>query len=299
MLTYFARHTYQLDVDAATRQELWDRHLVAVHYPQNKAGLLDSTDNASLNPNDYTGSARGAIRALSDLSTGGGYVCAEYAGQHDCVVGAVEPETPITLLAGFWGDRYGHSGRPTVLKTLPLSRVKRVNKANNATILVGRPRMGTLQRWPRAGKVIENLVNGVRSETTMSDLSADQQEILCGEFLRLPAVEALGLPRLVHLLLPIGRTMRDIDLFGLASDGKRLFAQVTHYTLEQAGEKLARLKGFADQAAAHLLMFCQAKKIEKQSGVTVVPYSVVEEVFRASPEGARWFQMVIPTPVAL
>lgn len=297
MLTYFARHTYQLDVDAVTRQSLWDRQLVAVHYPHNKAGTLDETDNASLNPNDYARSARGAISALNALSAGGGYVCAEYAGQLDSLVGVVEPATPIALLAGSWGGRNGNSGRPTTLKALPLSQVKRVRKTDSAAILVGRPRMGTLQRWPRAGKVIENLVNGVLSETTMWDLSADQQEILCGEFLRLPAVEALGLPRLVHLLLPIGRTMRDIDLFGLAADGKRLFAQVTHYTRAQAGEKLERLKGFADQAGAHLLLFCQADQIDSESGVTVVPYAVVEKVFRGSPDGARWFQMVIPGSV--
>ncbi|HYH65010.1 MAG TPA: hypothetical protein VD866_09975 [Urbifossiella sp.] len=237
MLTYFARHTDKLDIDVVSRQALWDRQLIAVHYPHSKAGTLDldATDNASLDPSDYAGSARGAIRALNDLSRDGGYIYAEYAGQ-DCLVGVVERGTPIVRLASAWGSRYGHAGRPTVLKTLQLSKVKRISKADSAAIVVGRPRMGTLQKWPRAGKLIENLVNGVRSEQTIVALTTDLQEVLCAEFLRLPAVEALGLPRLVHQLLPIGRTMRHIDLLGLAADGRRLFAQVTHYSLADAGK---------------------------------------------------------------
>jgi hypothetical protein len=64
-------------------------------------------------------------------------------------------------------------------------------------------------------------------EPQLSDLSPSQQEILCSEFLRMPEVESRGLPRLVHLLLPPGKTMRDIDIVGTAADGKRLLAQVT------------------------------------------------------------------------
>jgi hypothetical protein len=38
-----------------------------------------------------------------------------------------------------------------------------------------------------------------------------EHESMCAEFLRLPAAEREGLPRLVHLLLPVGRTMKDVS----------------------------------------------------------------------------------------
>ncbi|HYH65011.1 MAG TPA: hypothetical protein VD866_09980, partial [Urbifossiella sp.] len=53
------------------------------------------------------------------------------------------------------------------------------------------------------------------------------------------------------------------------------------------------MKGYGGQEEAHLLLFCQADQIRSESGVTVVPYAVVEKVFRDSPLGAGWFQMVV------
>ena len=41
-------------------------------------------------------------------------------------------------------------------------------------------------RWPRFGEAIANLVEDRISEKSLADLSPDQQEILCSEFMRLP-----------------------------------------------------------------------------------------------------------------
>jgi hypothetical protein len=166
MHTYFARHTAQMDVDAATRQLLWDRRLVAIHHPNDRNRELVEHDNPSTDPAEYSGSARTAMTILREMSKSGGYVCAQYHGRTNSLVGVVEPGTPVELVVGTWGDRYGRSGRSAVLKAVGMQRVKEVNPADCATILVGRPRMGTLHRWWRAGRVIENLVNGVHQATT-------------------------------------------------------------------------------------------------------------------------------------
>ena len=145
-----------------------------------------------------------------------------------------DPNSKIELLNGKWGGRSGLQGRAAVLKTLRLSNVKLVDPVDYAVLAVGRPRQGTIMQWHLAGKTVENLVPGRRSKPQLSDLAPSQQEILCSEFLRLPEAASLGLPRLAHLLLPTGRTMQDIDIDGIATDAKRLLAQVTFSPLEIA-----------------------------------------------------------------
>jgi hypothetical protein len=61
---------------------------------------------------------------------------------------------------------------------------------------------------------------------------------MCSEYLR----HAHGaLPILVHLLLPVGRTMKDVDIYGIASDGRKVHAKVTYLELERASDKFLRL----------------------------------------------------------
>jgi hypothetical protein len=178
------------------------------------------------------------MNALVELARSGGYVCAQYQGRETCLVGMIVPNSSVELLYGHWGSLHGCKDRAAVLKTLRLVRVKEVRPSESVAVLVGRPRQGTLMRWPNAGKAIENLVEGRAGQVQVADLSASQQEILCSELLRLPQARQLGLPNLVHLLLPVGRTMKDIDIYGLADAGDRLFAQVTFHFLEQAQARL-------------------------------------------------------------
>ncbi len=51
MRTYFARHSP--GVDGTTRQILWERPFVAIHYPQDEEGNLGASDNRSLSPGHY------------------------------------------------------------------------------------------------------------------------------------------------------------------------------------------------------------------------------------------------------
>ncbi|MBV8375631.1 MAG: hypothetical protein JO279_01365 [Verrucomicrobia bacterium] len=82
-------------------------------------------------------------------------------------------------------------------------------------------------KWPRVKKMIHNLVEGSTEPQSVADLSPAQQEIMCSEFLRGPEAATVGLPVLQSLLLPVGSTLRDLDIYGLASDAKKIAAQVT------------------------------------------------------------------------
>lgn len=296
-VTYFARHTQALDIDDSTRKELWVNQRIAIHFPHTKDNGQSDRDSESLDPNDYEGSARKAIRALRSLSENGGYVCAQYYGYEESLVGVVRANSPIELLRGKWGNLYGLAGRIAVLKTLQLRRVKQIAPMECPVILVGRPRQGTLMRWPKAGLVIANLVEDKACEAALCDLMPAQQEIICSEFLRLPEAEQLGLPTLAHLILPIGRTMKDVDIYGLAKDGKRILAQVTFssYESSEATWKLDRLKQLNDSCRSHLILFCntEADRIAVKDDIKIVPINTVFSRFRNSDDGSRWLSLAV------
>jgi hypothetical protein len=95
------------------------------------------------------------------------------------MLGFVKPGTKIQLFEGTWGDINGLQGRTAILKTLQLTKVKLIQPLDCAVLLVGRPRQGTIMRWPSAGKTVENIVEGRSSKVQLSDLHYSQHEILC------------------------------------------------------------------------------------------------------------------------
>ena len=293
MVTYYVRHTLKLDIDDATRQHIWDTRRIALHFPLDKNGGLPGPDNSSLKPDDYYKSGKRAMRVLKELETNGGYVCAEYANFPNALVGVVQPSSAITLIEGKWGNGNKLAGRTAILKTLQLQRVQELAPSRSAVILVGRPRMGTIMRWPTIGSAVKNLVEGIAPTGEVRDLLPSQQETLCVEFLRTPAAAELGLPRLAHQLLPTGRTMRDVDIYGLATDGKRLIAQVTFSPLDDCEWKLKPLRKFDDASKPHLILFCSANAglvdaIRKVDGITIVPMEKVLAEFRETDFGKQW-----------
>jgi hypothetical protein len=227
MNTYYVRHTAKMDVDAATRDHLWNGQLVGIHFPQRLPPTPDAgPDNDSLNPTDYPQPARSAMSVFARMSEAGGYVLAEYFGHPGCLVGVIERGTPLSLYRGKWGNRWGRSGQEAVLKTLQLSQVKIVTEVNAAKLLVGRPRQGTAMQWHSARQMIKNFLLGVTTPPSIRDLLPAFQEVMCSEFLRLPT-EATGLPRMASLVLPVGRTLRGVDIYGLDSEGRIIAGQVT------------------------------------------------------------------------
>ena len=283
--TYFARHSEKLDIDPPTRRALWDERRIAIHFPYLALGASKS-DAKSIDPVAYSGSARRAMRALAALAKSGGYVCAQYSGINSVLVGEVRANSQIEIVRGKWGDISGNTGRTALLKTLRLRRVREVSMLQSVPVLAGRPRQGTLMRWPRAGSAIAQLVEGTKGKLSIANLLPAQQEVLCSELLRLPEMAAMGLPIMTQLLMPVGRTMKDIDILGLASDGRRIAVQVT---FGAAKWKLERLRPFVSDDC-HVILFCEAPTVTESDGITIVPLKTAFDVFRATPAGRRWLK---------
>jgi hypothetical protein len=76
---------------------------------------------------------------------------------------------------------------------------------------------------------------------------------------------------LSRLLLPAGRTLQDVDLYGLADDAREIFVQVTYHPRGKSPvkKKLAALKHYGERSA-HLVFFCRGTGPSPDGGVHFV-----------------------------
>ncbi|MFA6602063.1 MAG: hypothetical protein WCT02_04370 [Candidatus Paceibacterota bacterium] len=198
--SYFIRH-----VGIPGAEALFKTQKIAIHY-----GNI-----ASIDPAKYLkGSRRSAIERFVRLANDGGCVWAQYQyGDVDKVlVGVVEADSQIKFES------------KENLKTLQLKKVHEIQMGDLMSMRAGVPREGTFVRWHIVGDRIWDIVKGRQPQMIWDNLSHSQQETVCAEFLR---QSNKSIPRLQHLLLPVGRTMKDVDIYGVTSLGSLLFGQVT------------------------------------------------------------------------
>jgi hypothetical protein len=283
METFFIRHTWKMNISEETREALHENGRIAIHNPVFRDKGRLERDNESLNPDDHDKSGKRRLRTLLRLSTDGGYVCAEFYGKEGWLIGKVEPGTEIEIVRGRWRD---FPEREAVMMTLQLVQWRSMKVGASAPMLVARPRQGTAMRWPKAGRSIMRLVEGIIEPPTFDDLSATQQEVLCAEFLRSPIASEWGLPTLAHLVVPTGGTMRDVDISGIADDGQRIVCQVKHSPLRHLNSAKKTLSMYSPASVA--LLFCDAECRETKNGVTVVPIREVFDAFCSTRLGQRW-----------
>lgn len=273
------RHTKSLLVSDGDLRKLWDEHRIAVHYP---GDTECGPDLRSTNAADYEGRGKTAMRYFRDLEENGGYVWAESrVSPGTAMVGRVKAGTKIELYEGTWyveGSVPGRkTGDPAILKTLRLEKgsVRFIDRTEHVGLRAGRPRQGTISRW-KCGTRLEDLVEGRDTKQQWPNLSTEQQETACAEFLRLQQKRD-DLPRLRYLLLPVGRTLKDVDVYALAEDNQRIFVQVTYHSGDSNSfkEKVSRLKAYGKDGA-HLVFFGQGDGPLEDDGIKFV--SVQSEV---------------------
>ena len=274
------RHTDRLLVRDEDLQKLWDEDRIAIHYPDEASGRGDE-DSRSLDPADYYGKRgrdRTAISRLVELTRDGGYVWAESFVSEDKSAkrGRVEPGTEIVLRDARWYLRGQNDvakrqdGYPAVLKTVKLSNVRSVPRREQVGLRAGISQQGTISYW-HVGERLADFVEGRPPRHVWPNLSTAQQEAVCTEFLREPHEGRPELPRLRKLLLPVGRTLQDVDLHGLADDGREVFGQVTYHPRGSAAakKKLAALKPYGE-GDAHLVFFCPGSGSNREEGAHFV-----------------------------
>ena len=233
------------------------------------------------------------MRILAALASEGGYVCAEFS-QHDrCLVGYVPPKTQIELFRGVYGHQDPKlAGRPAILKSLRLRRAKCIEAADAHLIRIGRPQQGAISRWPSAKNRIADLVEERRRRSSLSSLLDYQQDVMVSEFLRTPAARRARLPLVAQYLTSIGRTMKDVVLYGITSTGQKVLAQITYLGLSQCDKKLQALRRHRS-SNTRLVLFCNCEAPSSVGGVQIFPLKQAYERFRATAKGKLWLRMAL------
>ncbi len=185
------------------------------------------------------------------------------------------------------------AGKEAVLKTLQLQpkNVKLIRSNEAMSLRAARRRQGTISRWWACKSRLASLVNGKPVEHCWDNLPPDLQEAACAEFLRLHGNN--DYPRLSFLLMPVGRTLKDVDIYGLDSDGNEIFAQVTFFKKDspQSQEKVQRLKDYKG-VGNKLLYFCRTGKIGKPVDEGDVLFIPVEDVEKWVKENHHYCQQL-------
>jgi len=276
MESFFIRHTYGMGVVEEAIDYLWKKDKIAIHFPDvGSSTPKEIPDKTSMNPNDYEDRAhKEAISTFSYLNHHGGYIWAEYRNRNETKVGKIVPKS-FEIFDTKWASNEFPYERIAKLKTLQIDEktVRIVHLHAAMSLRAARPRQGTIKRWHAVENRLMALVEGVSVEKSWGSLSPPEQETACSEYLRNPDVSYC--PVLEHLLLPVGRTLKDVDIFGYATDKKTIFGQVTYGSKEEAGAKIKDLKAYANPNA-HLIFFCECGKPVFENGILFIPLKRVE-----------------------
>jgi hypothetical protein len=246
MKVIYVRHN--LGVEREILQILWDRALIA----------LDFGESESIDPGAYQGEGIAAMRRLNEYCRTG-VLAAGYF--HDLkpteiLVGLVDPGSSITILRCL----SKRDGRERIYKTVQLRDARPMSFVDFPLLCAIHPQRRTISSWPLGQAVIEaNYFRRPVPEDVRS-LSDEQLEVLAFHYLQAKSL-------IQGLVAPIGRSLIDIDIAGIANDGARVFAQVTFATGEaKISDKAKRLAPYAAKKANCYFFGCRPPK-DLPSGV--------------------------------
>lgn len=232
-------------------EELRSGRLIAVHFE----------DNPSVKPKDYDSAGRKALSRLWKYCESGAIVGADVKSLDSTLmlVGEIEPGSKIEP------KKFGNY----IYKTVQLKNVQEISYQDYPLLSAIQPRQTTITGWPSAQKYLEAILGKREIPWDVNSLHPSQLEIICYEYLLREKV--LG-----ALLMPIGRSLPDIDIFGINGQGKYIYAQVTHSTnSNEILKKIKKLKSYKSKNSFLIFFGPKSQKI-KDNDVNYIP---IEEVF--------------------
>lgn len=249
MQAVFIRHKMTSTPDIL--KDLWSKRLIAVHY----------ADIPSTNPQDYEKAGRQALKRLWDYCSLGAVVGATFTTikRTEMLVGEITKgaQVKITEYDGL------------IYKTVQLENVCEISFRDYPVLWAIRPRQATVTGWASAQRYLEAILNRENLPRIVSSLAPSQLEVICQEYLRIKGY-------LHALILPIGRTLPDIDIYGIDEHGGTIIGQVTQSrNPAEISKKLARLKSYQDKETKLVFFGPKSQLVEDIS----IEYVAVEDVF--------------------
>jgi len=267
MQAVFIRH--KMSSTEKILENLWERRLIAIHYQ----------DIASINPDDYKEQGRYALKRLLGYCKSGAVVGATYQRikPDEMLVGIIEQGSQI-IATDEYGPKY-------VYKTVQLNNTKVVSYVYYPLLAAIQPRAATITGWPSAERCLRSILGEKDKQPDVFSLAPSQLEVLCYEYLR-----AMGI--IQALLLPIGRTLLHVDIYGIDGDGNNIIAQVTHGTTQfDVDRKLKILEEYTDRNATFI--FFGPERFSRENAK--IQYIAIEKVFTTfySGEAGKTYQRLI------
>lgn len=202
----FIRHKMSSTKDILN--ELWEKRIIAVHYK----------DCYSTNPKDYDSAGEKALTRLHDYCEEGRIVGATYRDikPEMMLVGTINPGTEIKAIPYPYNDK-----KEYIYKTVKLQDVIEVPYRDYPLLSAIQPIGATVTGWPSAKPYLNALLGYEEFEPSVYTLLPAQLEIVCLENLRFKGI-------LKASLIRVGKTIPDIDIYGIDEAGNSIVAQVTY-----------------------------------------------------------------------
>jgi hypothetical protein len=133
-----------------------------------------------------------------------------------------------------------------------------------------------------SAKNVKRMYKGRKLVNKVKSLAPSQLEVLCEEYLRVENRKMKDLPRLKMLLAPIGGSMKDVDIAGLDSNGRYIFAQVSQAKDERVKEKVERLRRIGDKESSLIYFGPKDTRQRSRHEKEGIRYVDIEDVFKES-----------------
>lgn len=289
-INYFIRHTTEMGVSKNDIQNLYDNKLIGIHFDSDYEGDINKLKTtAGYDGSENEKTAKIAIKYLRELAKNGGYIWCDYSAIGETILGYIAPSDDVDEAIKLEQcepaenkDKIKNHNQKLVLKCLKLTETIDVDDSSYLFLKAKRPMQGTFCHWHACDKKLKPIFKGNFKIENWSDLSVDQQEVLVFKFLSDESKEDKRvLPSKFHikmLLMPIGRTLKDVDIYGVNNDGKKVFCQVTNYGYNS--EKVEALEKYSDD---DFLIYAGVdvckNKIKERIGVDNFLFLDCEKVF--------------------
>jgi hypothetical protein len=244
----FIRH--KLSSTPEILEDLWSKRLIAIHY----------ANISSTKPEDYKKAGKASLEKLWRYCETGAIVGATYTSLKPAsmLVGIISPGSKVEII------EYDY-----IYKTVRLRHAREIFFSEHPLLAAIQPRQGTITGWPSAVRYLIALLKNEELPSDVRSLAPSQLEVVCYEYLRMKEIMSF-------LLMPIGRTMRDIDIYGINSKNETIMAQVTQdRDLHEIERKINCLKCQRSKNAKLIFFGPQAHKRNDP----VIEYISVEDAF--------------------
>lgn len=214
-------------------EELYLNRIIAIHY-----------DNIpSINSSDYTESkgAETSFKRLEEFCKDGALIAADYHLIHPekLVIGIIRAGSKIKPMKKTYpakskirseetsySERISEKGGFFWYKTLQLEETKEIDFWDFPVLKSILPPYQAVCNWNNAEEILPSIFKYGKLKWDVYSLATEQLEILCYEYLKEKRI-------IDALLLPIGRSLPEVDIIGFNLKNETIFAQVTFETKDK------------------------------------------------------------------